>query len=105
MIISLSNAQGPPSPGFSPSSRANSVNFDQAYRNLWGPQHQRVDQGSLTIWLDKSSGSGFKSLRSYQSGYFGAAMKLHPGYTAGVITSFYVRNRNINKIELYKNFV
>lgn len=38
-----------------------------------------------------NSGSGFKSLHSYQSGFFGAAIKLQPGYTAGVITSFYVR--------------
>lgn len=36
------------------------------------------------------TGSGFKSLNSYSSGYFSAAIKLHPGYTAGVITAFYV---------------
>ncbi|TYI90932.1 hypothetical protein E1A91_D03G156700v1 [Gossypium mustelinum] len=92
LIIPLSNAQGPPSPGFSPSSRVSTVAFNTGFRNLWGPQHQKLDQGSLTIWLDKSSGSGFKSLRPYQSGYFGAAMKLQPGYTAGVITSFYLSN-------------
>ncbi|MFQ6624861.1 hypothetical protein Gotur_003220 [Gossypium turneri] len=84
LIIPLSNAQGPPSPGFSPSSRVSTVAFNTGFRNLWGPQHQKLDQGSLTIWLDKSSGSGFKSLRPYQSGYFGAAMKLQPGYTAGL---------------------
>ncbi|XWS71869.1 hypothetical protein CRYUN_Cryun03dG0174900 [Craigia yunnanensis] len=92
LMIYSSNAQGPPCPGYSPSSRVSSVAFDQGFRNLWGPQHHRVDQGSLTIWLDKSSGSGFKSLHPYQSGYFGAAMKLQPGYTAGVITSFYLSN-------------
>ncbi|PPS04355.1 hypothetical protein GOBAR_AA16303 [Gossypium barbadense] len=92
LIFPLSNAQGPPSPGFSPSSRVSTVAFHKGFRNLWGPQHQKLDQGSLTVWLDKSSGSGFKSLRSYQSGYFGAAMKLQPGYTAGVITSFYLSN-------------
>ncbi|MBA0565145.1 hypothetical protein Gotri_009772, partial [Gossypium trilobum] len=83
-MIASGNAQGPPSPGYSPSSRISSVTFNQGFRNLWGPQHQRVDQGSLTIWLDKTSGSGFKSLEPYQSGYFGAAMKLQPGYTAGL---------------------
>ncbi|KAL8496524.1 hypothetical protein ACS0TY_020287 [Phlomoides rotata] len=36
--------------------------------------------------------SGFKSLRPYSSGYFGTAVKLQPGYTAGVITSFYLSN-------------
>ncbi|KAK4791836.1 hypothetical protein SAY86_032249 [Trapa natans] len=84
--------QNPPSPGYNPSSRFNTVGFDQAFRNLWGPQHQRVDQDTLTIWLDRSSGSGFKSLSPYQFGYFSAAIKLQPGYTAGVITSFYLSN-------------
>lgn len=39
------------------------------------------------------TGSGFKSLKPYRSGFFSAAIKLQPGYTAGVITSFYVRMR------------
>ena len=135
MIASIS-AQGPPSPGYSPSSKINSITFDQGFRNRWGPQHQKVDQDTLTIWLDNSSGliispqllshlffmqplmllyclidfvfsfivstissltcsllnigSGFKSLQTYRSGYFGAAIKLQSGYTAGVITSLYV---------------
>ncbi|KAJ7947875.1 Xyloglucan endotransglucosylase/hydrolase [Quillaja saponaria] len=92
IMISSTSAQGPPSPGYYPSSKINRVNFYQAYRNLWGSQHQRVDQSSLTIWLDRSSGSGFKSLHSYRSGYFGAAIKLQSGYTAGVITSLYLSN-------------
>ncbi|KAF2321743.1 hypothetical protein GH714_002040 [Hevea brasiliensis] len=92
MIPSSNNAQTPPSPGYYPSSRISTIGFDQGYRNLWGPQHQRLDQGTLTIWLDTYSGSGYKSLEPYQSGYFGAAIKLQPGYTAGVITSFYLSN-------------
>ncbi|KAH7836932.1 hypothetical protein Vadar_007564 [Vaccinium darrowii] len=87
-----SKAQGPPSPGYWPSSRIGSIGFNQGFRNLWGPEHQNVDQGGLTIWLDKNSGSGFKSYEAYQSGFFGAAVKLQPGYTAGVITSFYLSN-------------
>ncbi|KAL3530506.1 hypothetical protein ACH5RR_009828 [Cinchona calisaya] len=87
------NAQGgPPFPGYYPSSRVASLGFNEGFRNLWGPKNQRVDQDSLTIWLDRNSGSGFKSLNRYQSGYFGAAIKLQPGYTAGVITSFYLSN-------------
>ncbi|KAL6202962.1 hypothetical protein ACLB2K_026666 [Fragaria x ananassa] len=87
-----SSAQGPPSPGYYPSSKIRSMGFDQGYRNLWGPQHQNEDQGGLSIWLDRSSGSGFKSVRPYGSGYFGAAIKVQSGYTAGVITSFYLSN-------------
>ncbi|XP_040993081.1 probable xyloglucan endotransglucosylase/hydrolase protein 32 isoform X1 [Juglans microcarpa x Juglans regia] len=91
-MSSSSSAQGPPSPGYSPSSKIDSINFDQGFRNLWGPQHQRADQGSITLWLDSYSGSGFKSLHAYRSGYFGADIKLQSGYTAGVITSFYLSN-------------
>ncbi|GER44392.1 xyloglucan endotransglucosylase/hydrolase [Striga asiatica] len=86
------NGEGPPSPGYYPSSRMGSIGFEQGFTNLWGPQHQRLDQGELTIWLDKTSGSGFKSLNSYSSGYFGASIKVHSGYTAGVDTSLYLSN-------------
>ncbi|KAI3963992.1 hypothetical protein MKW92_037453 [Papaver armeniacum] len=89
-MVPLTNAQ--PSPGFSPSSKFKNIGFFQGFRNLWGPQHQRVEQNQLTIWLDRSSGSGFKSNGAFRSGYFGAAIKLHPGYTAGVITSLYLSN-------------
>lgn len=88
----ITTAQNTPSPGYYPSSRVSSIGFGQGYSNLWGPQHQRVEQGTVTIWLDRSSGSGYKSLQPYRSGYFGAAIKLQPGYTAGVITSFYLSN-------------
>ncbi|MED6145521.1 Xyloglucan endotransglucosylase/hydrolase protein 31 [Stylosanthes scabra] len=91
-LMICSSGQGPPSPGYYPGSKISPISFDQGFRNLWGPQHQRLEQGSLSIWLDSNSGSGFKSLHSYQSGYFGAAIKLQPGYTAGVITSLYLSN-------------
>ncbi|CAL9088977.1 unnamed protein product [Musa textilis] len=86
------NAQ--PSPGYYPSSRIKPLRFSQGYSNLWGPQHQSVsqDQSSVTIWLDRSSGSGFKSTRPYRNGYFGASIKLQRGYTAGVNTAFYLSN-------------
>ncbi|KAH9607620.1 hypothetical protein KSS87_014130 [Heliosperma pusillum] len=88
---SLINAQ--PSPGYYPSSQVASKSFYQNFRTLWGAQHQNVQGDTLTLWLDRSSGSGFKSLKQYRSGYFSAAIKLQPGYTAGVITSFYLSNQ------------
>ncbi|KAJ0670624.1 putative xyloglucan:xyloglucosyl transferase [Helianthus annuus] len=54
--ISTDAQDNPPSPGYNPSSRIDTVAFDQVYRTLWGPQNQRFDQNSLTIWLDESSG-------------------------------------------------
>ncbi|KAF8396527.1 hypothetical protein HHK36_018151 [Tetracentron sinense] len=92
LMVSSSNAQWPPSPGYYPSSQFRSVGFYQGFRTLWGPQHQTVDQNALTIWLDNNSGSGFKSLYPFRSGYFGASIKLQAGYTAGVITAFYLSN-------------
>ncbi|KAF5189428.1 Xyloglucan endotransglucosylase/hydrolase [Thalictrum thalictroides] len=90
VISSSSNAQ--PSPGYSPTSKFRTIDFYRGFNNLWGPQHQKVDQNALTIWLDKNTGSGFKSKIPFRSGYFGAAIKLQTGYTAGVITSLYLSN-------------
>ncbi|CAN6245555.1 unnamed protein product [Urochloa humidicola] len=75
-----------------PSKRFRARPFYRDFRNLWGAQHQSVAGAGATIWLDSTSGSGFKSRRPFRSGYFGASIKLQPGYTAGVITAFYLSN-------------
>ncbi|GMH09846.1 hypothetical protein Nepgr_011687 [Nepenthes gracilis] len=94
MVVAVppSAASWPPSPAYFPSTKFRSMRFTQGFRNLWGPQHQSLDQHALTIWLDRTSGSGFKSVRPFRSGYFGASIKLQAGYTAGVITAFYLSN-------------
>ena len=56
VFFSCSSALNPPSPGFSPSNQVQSIGFDHGFRNRWGSQHQKVDHGALTIWLDSSSG-------------------------------------------------
>ncbi|XP_066377202.1 xyloglucan endotransglucosylase/hydrolase protein 31-like [Miscanthus floridulus] len=86
--------QQPPSPGYYPSSMFRPLGFSEAYRTLWGSQHQTLspDGKSLTLWMDSSSGSGFKSARAYRNGYFGASVRVQPGYTAGVNTAFYLSN-------------
>lgn len=94
--ITISMASWPPSPGYYPSKKFRSMWFYQGFRNLWGPQHQRVDRHALSIWLDRTSGSGFKSVKPFRSGYFGTSIKLQRGYTAGVITSFYLSNSEVH---------
>ncbi|PKU73561.1 probable xyloglucan endotransglucosylase/hydrolase protein 32 [Dendrobium catenatum] len=91
-FLLLVNSQ--PSPGYYPSTKLSPLSFYQGYNSLWEPQHQTVsqDQSSITIWLDKYSGSGFKSKDPYQSGYFAVSVKLQSGYTAGVNTAFYLSN-------------
>ena len=54
--LMITTAQNTPSPGYYPGSRISSIGFGQGYSNLWGAQHQRVEQGTVTIWLDRSSG-------------------------------------------------
>lgn len=67
MSSSSITAQGPPFPGFYPSSSIQSSGFSQYFRNLWGPQHQRLDdQGSVTIWLDSTSGERVKETTTMQ---------------------------------------
>lgn len=56
LVVGACLGQNAPSPGYYPSSRFSTVGFDQGFRNLWSPQHQRQDQGTLTIWLDRISG-------------------------------------------------
>ncbi|KAH9734851.1 putative xyloglucan endotransglucosylase/hydrolase protein 32 [Citrus sinensis] len=97
LIFPSSFAYWPPSPDYWPSSKFSSMSFYKGFRNLWGPQHQRDEQNALTIWLDSSSGSGFKSVKPFRSGYFGASIKLQPGYTAGVITAFYFLGTTFGK--------
>ncbi|KVH90415.1 Concanavalin A-like lectin/glucanase superfamily [Cynara cardunculus var. scolymus] len=45
----------PPSPGFYPSSKFRSMTFNQGFRNLWGPNHQTINNNALAIWLDRTS--------------------------------------------------
>uniref|UniRef100_A0A0D3GQZ4 GH16 domain-containing protein n=1 Tax=Oryza barthii TaxID=65489 RepID=A0A0D3GQZ4_9ORYZ len=93
-IMAASPAGAQPSPGYYPSSVHRAMAFSRDYTNKWGPQHQTLsaDQSSLTIWLDKTCGSGFKSRKSYRNGYFAARVKLPAGYTAGTNTAFYLSN-------------
>uniref|UniRef100_A0A0D9VMV8 Xyloglucan endotransglucosylase/hydrolase n=1 Tax=Leersia perrieri TaxID=77586 RepID=A0A0D9VMV8_9ORYZ len=90
----------PPSPGLYPSKRFHPKPFTHDFLTLWGAEHQQPYSssnsggggGGVTVWLDSNSGSGFKSRRAFRSGYFGCWLRLQGGYTAGVITAFYLSN-------------
>ncbi|RCV13028.1 hypothetical protein SEVIR_2G324800v4 [Setaria viridis] len=93
-ISATSGADAQPSPGYYPSSRFRPIPFNRGYSNKWGPQHQTLsgDHSALTIWLDRTCGSGFKSKHAYRNGYFSTRIKLPAGYTAGTNTAFYLSN-------------
>lgn len=56
MSFPSSTHASPPSPGYWPSTKFRSMSFYQGFTNLWGPQHQSIDQNYLKIWLDRTSG-------------------------------------------------
>ncbi|KAK9920999.1 hypothetical protein M0R45_029531 [Rubus argutus] len=80
VLVPSSNADWPPSPGYWPSSKFRSMSFYKGFRTLWGPQHQSLDQNALTIWLDRTTGSGFKSVRPFRSAFYLSNSEAHPGY-------------------------
>jgi xyloglucan:xyloglucosyl transferase len=66
--------------------------FDQNYAPAYGADgYHLVNQGAeIRLALDRSSGAGFESKLSYDSGFFHMRIKVPGGYTAGVVTAFYV---------------
>ncbi|CAI0471376.1 unnamed protein product [Linum tenue] len=101
----ITTTKAPPHPGYLPSSKFKPTSFRKCYRNLWGEGHQKLDPSGLTVWLDRASGSGFKSVKPYRSGYFGTSIKLQSGYTAGVNTAFYVEAHPGNHDEVDIEFL
>jgi xyloglucan:xyloglucosyl transferase len=66
--------------------------FDENYVPAWGADgYHLVNQGrKIRLAMDKNSGAGFASKLSYGSGFFRMRIKVPGGYTAGVVTAFYV---------------
>ncbi|KAH7420395.1 hypothetical protein KP509_13G005800 [Ceratopteris richardii] len=72
--------------------------YNNGFANIWASDHQTIsdDQNHVTIELDASSGTGFKTKTTYVYGFFNAAIKVPSNdYTAGVINTFYTSNAEI----------
>lgn len=98
MLVSADQSLQPPSPSHSLTSYFNTISFDEAgFSNSWSADHQNVspDRKSVTLKIDSYSGTGFKSKQAYKYGFFNAALKLQAGYTAGIVTTFYLSNGEV----------
>ncbi|KAM7276061.1 hypothetical protein ACFE04_017927 [Oxalis oulophora] len=74
------------------------LSFNNDFNKLFGDQNLAVlgqSGKTVQISLDRNSGSGFISKESYLYAKFSAAIKLPPGYTAGVVPTFYTSNNQV----------
>uniref|UniRef100_A0A0A9E3U5 Xyloglucan endotransglucosylase/hydrolase n=1 Tax=Arundo donax TaxID=35708 RepID=A0A0A9E3U5_ARUDO len=73
------------------------IAFDEGFMPLFGEANMErsPDGRSVSLTLNRYSGSGFISSDYYHHGFFSASIKLPSDHTAGVVVAFYLSNGDV----------